>query len=110
MIVLAYLWPLALVPLLLDRQDADVQWHARNGIVLMVAELVILLLMTVVASVVSVAMLGIGWMISVVGVMLWLVIVTVQIGILALHGWAIFRGINGARLIVPGISWAVDRF
>jgi hypothetical protein len=38
------------------------------------------------------------------------VIVTVQIGILALHGWAIFRGINGARLIVPGISWAVDRF
>ena len=39
MIVLAYLWPLALVPLLLEKQDADVQWHAKHGIVLMIAEL-----------------------------------------------------------------------
>src|ERR1041385_1164976 len=41
MIVLAYLWPLALVPLLLEKHDADVQWHAKHGIVLMIAELVL---------------------------------------------------------------------
>jgi hypothetical protein len=41
MIVLAYLRPLALVPLLLGKDDAEVQWHARNGIGLMVAELVL---------------------------------------------------------------------
>ena len=40
MIVLAYLWPLALVPLLVEKQDAEVQWHAKHGLVLMVAELV----------------------------------------------------------------------
>ena len=40
MIVLAYLWPLAFVPLLLEKEDADVQWHARHGIVLMAAELI----------------------------------------------------------------------
>ena len=28
MIVLAYLWPLAIVPLLLEKNDADLQWHA----------------------------------------------------------------------------------
>ena len=42
MIVLAYLWPLALVPLLVEKNDADVQWHAKHGIVLMVAEIVVL--------------------------------------------------------------------
>ena len=42
MIVLAYLWLLALVPLVVEKQDAEIQWHARNGIVLMVAEIVAL--------------------------------------------------------------------
>src|SRR3954449_5072929 len=42
MIVLAYLWPLALVPLLLEKNDAEVQWHAKHGLVLMIAELVLL--------------------------------------------------------------------
>jgi len=41
MIVLAYMWPLALVPLLLEKNDPDVQWHAKHGIVLMIAELVL---------------------------------------------------------------------
>src|SRR6266849_1421589 len=43
MIVLAYLWPLALVPLLIERGDPDVQWHAKHGIVLMIAELILLI-------------------------------------------------------------------
>ena len=37
MIVLSYLWPLALVPLLVEKEDAEIQWHAKHGIVLMVA-------------------------------------------------------------------------
>ena len=39
MIVLSYLWLLALVPLLTEKDDKEVQWHAKHGIVLMVAEL-----------------------------------------------------------------------
>src|SRR4029077_4296823 len=53
MIVLAYLWPLALVPLLLQKRDPDLQWHARHGLVLMVAELLLIVVYFVVASVVS---------------------------------------------------------
>ena len=40
MIVLAYLWLLALIPLLVEKQDPEVQWHAKHGLVLMIAELV----------------------------------------------------------------------
>ena len=40
MIVLSYLWLLALVPLLVEKDDKEVQWHAKHGLVLMVAELV----------------------------------------------------------------------
>ena len=43
MIVLAYLWPLAIVPLLLEKDDADVQWHAKHGLVLLAAELLLLI-------------------------------------------------------------------
>jgi uncharacterized membrane protein len=38
MIVISYLWLLALVPLLLEKQDTEVQWHAKHGLVLFGAE------------------------------------------------------------------------
>ena len=97
MIVLAYLWPLALVPLFLDRSDPDVQWHAKHGIVLMIAELVLLFAYMMVTSLVSLATLGIGCVLSLFLVFGW-------VGVLALHVVAIAKGINGGRLIVPGIS------
>src|SRR5437870_4974725 len=50
MIALAYLWPLAIVPLLLEKDDPEVQWHAKHGLVLMVAELVVLLAFVMVTS------------------------------------------------------------
>jgi uncharacterized membrane protein len=97
MIVLAYLWPLALVPLLLDRDDPEVQWHAKHGIVLMIAELVLLFGYIMFTSIVSLATLGLGCVLSLFLVFAW-------IGILALHVAAILKGINGGRLIVPRVS------
>ena len=38
MIILSYLWMLALIPLLVEKDDREVQWHAKHGIVLLVAE------------------------------------------------------------------------
>src|SRR5262245_14278608 len=74
MIVLAYLWPLAIVPLLVQRDDADVQWHAKHGLVLMVAELVLLLAFTMVTSVLSLSLatVGIGCVLSVFVFFVWL--------------------------------------
>ena len=103
MIVLAYLWVLALIPLLVEKQDAEVQWHAKHGLVLTAAELVLLFAYVLVTSIVSVATFGLGCVLSLLLVFAW-------IGILALHVVAILKGVNGGRLIVPGVSEYADRF
>jgi len=103
MIVLAYLWLLALIPLLLEEKDAEVRWHAKHGLVLTVAELVLLFVYMTVTSIVSVAALALG-------VVLTLVLVFAWVGILAIHVVAILKGVNGGRLIIPGISEYADRF
>ena len=103
MIVLSYLWPLALVPLLLEKDDAEVQWHAKHGVVLMIAELVLLFAYIMVTSLVSLATLGLGCVLSLLLVFAW-------IGLMALHVAAILKGINGGRLIVPGVTEYVNRF
>ena len=102
MIVLAYLWPLALVPLLMERHDSDLQWHARHGLVLMIAELLLVLVYLAIASVVSLASLGLGTVLIILLVLGW-------IGVLALHVMAIVKGVNGTRLIVPRLSVYADR-
>ena len=103
MIVLAYLWPLALVPLLLDKHDPDVQWHAKHGLVLMIAELTLLVAYVVLTSLVSLATLGLGCVLSILLVFGW-------IGILALHVVAILKGVSGTRLVIPGLSDYANRW
>jgi hypothetical protein len=103
MIVLAYLWLLAVVPLVVEKSDPEIQWHARHGLVLMVAELVALAAYGVMTSLVSLATLGLGFVLLLLLVVAWL-------GILGLHLVAILKGINGGRLIVPGISEFAARF
>ena len=97
MIVLAYLWPLALVPLLVERGDPEVRWHARHGIVLMAAEAVLLVAYLATVSLVHVAKFGLGGVLLVLVVCAW-------IAILAVHIAAIVKGLNGRRLLVPRIS------
>ena len=41
MVVLSYLWILALIPLLVEKDDQEVQWHAKHCLVLAGAELVL---------------------------------------------------------------------
>ena len=103
MIVLAYLWPLALVPLFLERRDPELQWHAKHGLVLMAAELLALVVYVVVTSVVSLATLGLGCVLSILLVFSW-------IGILGLHVVAILKGVSGSRLVIPGVSQYADRW
>jgi len=91
------------VPLLLEKQDAEVQWHAKHGLVLMAAELIVILAYGLMSSLVSLATLGLGCVLIVFLVFAW-------VGILALHVVAILKGVNGGRLIIPGISEYANRF
>jgi hypothetical protein len=103
MLVLAYLWPLAVIPLFLTKDDPDVQWHAKHGLVLMAAELVLVLGLSAVVSIFTLVTLGIGCVALILFVFLWA-------GLLALHVFAIVRALNGYRLIIPGVSEYASRF
>ena len=103
MIVLAYLWILALVPLLVEKDDAEVQWHAKHGIVLMVAEIVFWIAFNIVLMAVGVITAGLGCIVSLFAPLVWL-------GILVVHVICIVKGTQGQRLIIPGISEYANRF
>jgi len=103
MIVLAYLWILALVPLLVEKEDKEVQWHAKHGIVLMVAEFVFWIACSIVLGLLSAVTAGFGCL----GVFL---LPLISLGFLALHVFAIVKGVNGQRLIIPMISEFADKF
>ena len=89
-----------LVPLLTEKDDTEVQWHAKHGIVLMVAELFFWLAVTVVQMIMPILL---GCFVGLLSVIVWL-------GVLGLHIACIAKGISGQRLIVPGVTPYVDRF
>jgi uncharacterized membrane protein len=99
MIVLSYLWLLALVPLLVEKEDREVQWHAKHGIVLMIAEIVFWIAVTIVQMALG----------TILGCVVGLLSFVVWVGIVVLHIIAIVKGVNGSRLIVPGVSQYADR-
>ena len=103
MIVLSYLWILALVPLLVEKTDREVQWHAKHGLVLMVAEIVFWIAFTIVTNVISFATIGLGCLIGLLAPLIWL-------ATLGLHLVAILKGVKGERFTIPGISEFADRF
>jgi len=102
MIVLAYLWPLAIVPLLLEKDDADVQWHAKHGLVLLAAELLLLVGLAVLTGLVGLATFAFGCALSMFMILIW-------VAILGVHIVAMIKGMGGTRLIIPGISEFANR-
>ena len=100
MIVLSYLWLLALVPLLTEKNDKEVQWHAKHGIVLMAAEIALWIVVTVINIATGVLL---GCLVGIVSLFVWL-------GILVLHIMCIVKGVNGQRLTIPYISEFADKF
>ncbi|MEE2636222.1 MAG: hypothetical protein VYE68_03210 [Acidobacteriota bacterium] len=89
MVVLAYLWLLAIVPVLLEKQDTEVQWHAKHGLVLFGAEFVGFIALGVITGIT-----GFGC----------LLIPLAQLAVLILHVACIAKGLQGGRLLIPGLS------
>jgi uncharacterized membrane protein len=102
MIVLSYLWILAIVPLLVERENSNLQWHAKHGFVLMLAELILWMAFSIVVSVLGFVAGFLGALVSLFAPFLWM-------AILVVHVVAIFRGLNGRRLLIPGVSNYVSR-
>jgi uncharacterized membrane protein len=100
MVLLSYLWLLALIPLVVEKNDRDVQWHAKHGLVLTGAEVIFWIAFQVLLMIM-------GTFLSCIAVIFMPVIF---LAFIVLHLFAIIKGINGQRLIIPGISEYADRF
>ena len=103
MVVLAYLGILALIPLLVEKNDAEVQWHAKHGLVLTVAEFILFVGLQIVTIILGAISGGLG---CIVGIL----VPVLLLGILVLHFLCILKGLKGERLIVPKVSEFADRF
>ena len=98
LLVLSYLWLLAIIPLIAQKDDPEVQWHAKHGLVLFVVEFLLCIVFGVLTSIpILGCIVGIVWMI-------------VGIGIIALHIMCILKALNGQRFLIPGISDFANRF
>lgn len=96
MIVLSYLWILFLVPLLVEKSDAEVQWHAKHGLVLTVAEILLQVILNAIVAT------GVGCIFAI-------FIPFVFVGFAVVRLICIVKGINGERFMLPGISQYTEK-
>ena len=89
MLVLSYLGILALIPLLTEKNDREVQWHAKHGLVLLVAYLVLMVGVTIASFVIG--------FVGMLQIPLWL-------GYLVVIILGITNALNGKRFVIPGVS------
>ncbi len=97
MILLSYLWLLALVPLLTEKDDKEVQWHAKNGLALAIAWVVVLIVWEVLSFVMARVFGPLACLGSVVGCVL-------GIGFLVVDVMAMVKAINGQRMRIPVVT------
>lgn len=95
MLVLSYLGILAVIPLVVEKNDPEVQWHAKHGIVLLVAEVVLGILIAMISH-----------LVPFIGCALWLVWPLIFL----FHIFLIVKAVNGQRIMIPGLSEYADRF
>ncbi len=95
MLVLSYLGILALIPLITEKNDREVQWHARHGLVLLVAYLILTVGLFVASFVIGV--------LGMLQIPLWL-------GYLVVMILCITNATSGKRFVIPGLSDFADKF
>jgi uncharacterized membrane protein len=98
MLVLAYLGLLALVPLLVEKDDPEVQWHAKHGLVLTAFWIIVFMVFTMLSFIP-----GVGCVTSIISLFLWIPMLVVMV-------LCIVKAVNGQRFKIPGVSDFADKF
>ena len=94
MVVLSYLWILALIPLLTKKEDPEVQWHAKNGIGILIGEVAVWIVLTVLGFALGdIAGCGIG----IINCVVWIAFLVIRI-------LCIVQGVGGKRFSVPVLT------
>lgn len=95
MIVLSYLGLLALLPYLTKKEDPEVMWHARNGIGLLILDIVVMVALWIIGF-----LLG-NMNVPCAGGMLWCI---VYLAVFALHIYCIIQAVGGKRPVIPVVT------
>jgi uncharacterized membrane protein len=99
MVILAYVWLLALIPFLVEKNDREVQWHAKNGLVLTAAEFVVWFAIWIMSIAIH--------FLACLGCFAHLAILIVFLIVRIL---CIVKATNGERFIIPVLSDYADKF
>jgi len=94
-LVLAYLGILCLVPFLTVKDSEFVKWHAKQGLVLMIAWIPLMVVLVLVSMIPF-----IGWLIGCLA----------PVGVLALSIIAIMKALKGERWRIPLIADLSEKF
>jgi len=92
MLVLAYLWLLALIPLLVEKEDAEVQWNAKNGLILTIVEIILYFGLFIITLIPYIGILGC------------LCYFVLLFGGIALRIMGIVKATKGERFVIPVLS------
>ena len=99
MVVLSYFWMLALIPLLVEKEDAEVQWHAKHGLILMITEIALYIALSILAFV--------PWIGAILGCA---VTPFLSLAIFIVHIICIVKALKGERFKLPVVSDFVDQW
>jgi uncharacterized membrane protein len=103
MIVLSYIGLLALIPLLTEKDDKEVQWHAKHGLVIFVAWIVLMVA-------VQIALVVLNQISSSLGCILGMATPAFSLAYLVVCILCILKGVKGERFLIPGVSQYASRF
>lgn len=99
MLVLSYFGIFALIPLLMKKEDREIQWHAKNGLMLTVAFIVVAIVWGVVNN----------FLPATLGCALFFVSCAIGIGWLVLSIMGIMKALKGERFRIPMVSDFADK-
>lgn len=93
MLVLSYIGILSLIPFFLKKDDAEVQWHAKNGVALFATEVVV----GIIFIILSIALRSVACGLAVIRCVVWL-------GFVALSILCIVKAVGGQRFRIPVVT------
>jgi uncharacterized membrane protein len=97
MLILSYLWILALVPYLTEQRDPEVKWHARHGLVLLIAEVILGVIFFILG------------LLPVLNCLFGVLSIFVWLGIIVLHVLCLVKALQGERFKIPYVSQYADQ-
>ncbi len=93
---LSYAWIFVLFPFLLEKDDEEVKWHAKHGLVITGAEFLLQIVMWIIGS--QLACIG-----CIAGPVIWVAFLVFRI-------MAAVKATKGGRLTIPGLSDLANNF